>query len=358
MKNRLIIYSPIIGVLLILFIISLGFSIRRSILLDRCKDKESLLPEGLLKIEGSIISADMLWHVKTTSVKSVYSPSGAISENYFIHHKYTDGSLCEPNNEVIILTLEDGMLKAQHDVPTCQLSRIVAVQSGYTIITACGEIIRMDYNAERKWVNNIFASRSIDILYEVENYIYVPSYDILYKVSSHTGQIIDKFEIGKVYGVSNNIVVSSINGVDLDIFQMNGGLNKINTIHIEENLPNSPRPAKLTDIYQNTLLVYNANSIAGYNITSQAKLWEIKRTSTSYPVILGKYFVIYQGYGYIDFHNIETGESIGSINLSYRQSDDTDLFFQDDSIKLYGYRDIIVIVFNKGSEIAAMKLNL
>jgi outer membrane protein assembly factor BamB len=195
---------------------------------------------------------------------------------------------------------------------------LYAVSDGVVIVLD-GILIKFDSDGQYVWSDEGFPSRSINIVYQDQNNLFLPSKAKFYVVSNETGQRLEEIDIANPISVLNGNIVSAIDESHLQV-QPTGSQEHLEIPVSDPALIQYAWFSQFTNIAGDILFVYDIagygrSSIEAYSLVDGNLLWRSVGDFDDLPVISNNYVYVYENLG-IKVIQASTGDQIGTIDLT------------------------------------------
>jgi outer membrane protein assembly factor BamB len=331
-----------------------------------CQTEMSLLSSQDWQLTSSGLPFQVLWQkTEQRPTRTTFSFDGLVAFSNQVVFKWEYFEYNEDNfwiacsrNELVALDLETGNIEWRYEFsPTAGANfRSLSTLSDGVVSVSDGLIIKLDDQEHEVWYNDGFPSRSIVNAYFSDD-IYLPSGSKFFRVSAHTGALLNEIEIPNPIGVIKDHIVTATSNEILHLQSMDGR-RSIDFSLDDPNLVQNNYLFAFIDQFEDKFLTYDQyqpiKSIHVYSLNSGELLWRRDLDFETRPVTLNGRLAVYD-HPYLEIIDINTGDSLGSIEFNYGGSKIAPM--QGQAVQLAAFGDTIIIRFEDTWDIIAIRLN-
>ncbi len=239
------------------------------------------------------------------------------------------------------------------------LRSLIAISDGFVLVSIDSLVTRINAQGEVVWWNRDLPSRSINAVYQINDFLYFPSYSIVYELSLRTGVWSDTIELDKPVWIADTLAfMFNVADRAFDVMQWP---EQEMLFQIPTNRTSTDRLVSdrypLFQVSEGYVLVYDQaydpNNVRVFDRHSGNLIWEQNISFSGFPIVLGSK-LIGVSQGHVEIYSLANGEYVGAIEL---RRDGYDIATSpNNSIWLAGANDKLAIYSRQTHELVVLRL--
>jgi hypothetical protein len=318
------------------------------------------------QIDASTIDATILWQKTEQRPKAtafVGTPNSGITASQFhvVYMWISEPTTCTrfDQTELVAFDLHSGD-EMWHVKDHMQLfRRISSIDGAYILISDDHSVFKLDLAGNIIWENSEIPSRSVETAYQLEDSIYVPSWEKIYQMAAETGEITNEFELEHLLGATANYAVLQTNREQLEVldFKNNVSLFALRTPFIVDFENAAFNLVPFAESFGNILVTYTSSftptHIEAYDTTSGESLWSIDSSFYCPPIKLGDSIATYGRNG-LQVFGAQDGRLLGQLSLKRTGDEDVEDLSR---VWIAGYGNVVVIYYRDLCELIVLEID-